>query len=235
VAYRSKKIKASLGTEIVAPEKVVTGSERVRQALLDAVALPFVAVLPRRSVVIGGAEVDLDYGFRRWNWRSERALEIGLARRAMRNREPEDVLEVGNVLAFAGLSGHTVVDKYELGDGVLNVDIIEYRPTRRFGLVICISTLEHIGWDEIPRDPNKAAAAMRTMCDMGDSLLMTIPVGWHRQLEREFVAGPFDLIELAVKTSRLARWERRPLAVVNRIEYGRPYANGNAILIGSRH
>ena len=173
-------------------------------AALDAAVLPLVIAGPRRGVDVGDGTVDLSYDFRRSAWRSERALEIALGARAIGNYSPADVLEVGNVLPLAGFSGHTVVDKYEAGAGVLNVDIVHYVPDRIYELVVSLSTLEHVGWDEEPQDPAKAGVALDRVGRLGKSLLVTIPVGYHRELERAFLDGPFDTVTLFVKTSRLA-------------------------------
>jgi hypothetical protein len=153
----------------------------------------------------------------------------------MAERPPGSVLEVGNVLRFAGITGHTVVDKYEPGKDIINVDIIDYEADRLFDLVVCISTLEHVGWDEAPRDPNRAVIALDAMSRLGGDLLITIPVGYHRPLEQHFINGPFDNVTLAVRTSRLPRWEPRPLTELAPLQFGKPYAAGNGILIGTRH
>ncbi len=234
MGYRSKSIKTAPGTQLLPPETSISPVDRWRNAVLDVLALPVVLALPKLSPDIVGGPLPLHYGFKRWDWRTERALEIALAKRALDQYDPADVLEVGNVLGFAGTRGHTVVDKYEAGAGVVNEDIMTYDPGRTFRLVLCVSTLEHIGWDEDPREPDKAAAALDVMAGLGDDLLITIPVGYHRQLERSFVAGPFDSVTLAVKTSRRARWEQRPLSDVSKVRYGTPFAYGNGILIGCR-
>jgi hypothetical protein len=131
------------------------------------------------------------------------------------------------------------VDKYEDGPGVINEDIVHFAPGRRYGLVVCLSTLEHVGWDEEPQDPDKAPIALRAMSDLvedGGDMLVTIPVGYHRQLEDHYLGAdaPFDDVCLLVKRSRLARWELRPVEERRAISYGAPYACGNAILVGTR-
>jgi hypothetical protein len=234
VQYRSKKIAAVDGAQIVAGAAAVRTSDRVRNGVLDVLALPYVAATRASKPVVDGTTANLHYGFRRWDWRTERGLELALAKRFWAQRERTDVLEVGNVVQGIGLTGHTIVDKYERGPGVLNVDIMDYEPTREFAGVLCISTLEHIGWDELPQDPDKAGQALRRIATMGRDLLITIPVGCHRQLEREVIDGPFDRVALAVKTSRTARWEQRPLEDVDNHRYGSPFAYGNAVLIGIR-
>jgi hypothetical protein len=142
-------------------------------------------------------------------------------------------------MPLAGASGHTIIDKYEAGPGVLNVDVIDYDPGQRFGFILSLSTLEHVGWDEQPREPDKAEAALARLGELvepGGALLVTIPVGVHRRLERAFTApgAPFESVTLFVKTSRRAIWKRREPADLFRYEYGAPYALANAVLVGVR-
>jgi hypothetical protein len=206
---------------------------------LDLATLPVVAVGQRGYIEVQGQRLQLHYEFRRWAWRTERCVEIALGRRAIAAHNPDGVLEVGNVMPLAGISGHAVVDKYEEGPGVINEDIVGFLPGRRYSLVISLSTLEHVGWDEEPRDPDKAAVAldaMNSLVDEAGALLVTIPVGIHRRLERSFLAAdtPFDLVTLLVKTSRRPRWEACPLSNLSSLQYGAPYACGNGILVGVR-
>ena len=234
MAYRSNHIRAAPGVDIVRDNAMSTRS-RWRNGVLDVLVLPYVAATRRSRPDVLDGPVPLHYGLRRWDWRTERGLELALAARAVAGVAPADVLEVGNVLAPAGLAdGHTIVDKYEVGPGVLNVDIVDFEPDRRFRLAVCVSTLEHVGWDEEPRDPDKAGEALDRIATLADGLFVTIPVGHHRALEDRFVTGPFDDVVLAVRTSRTARWEPRPLAERGSIRYGEPYACGNGVLIGRR-
>ena len=234
MAYRSSRIRAAPGVEVLPPIAVASRPRRVTNAALDGLALPLVAALPRRKVTVGDYHVPLHYEFRRWTWRTERCVEIALGARAVRSRRREDVLEVGNVLPLAGVAGQTIVDKYEEGPGVLNVDIVDFDPGRTYELVVSISTLEHVGRDEVPQDPDKAPAALERVAQLGGELLVTIPVGVHPRLESAFLTGPFDHVALLVKTGRLARWQQRPIEERAQVRYGSPYACGNAILVGMR-
>lgn len=236
--YRSSRLDPAPGVAVLPPARHSSPSERVVSALLDLCALPVVALAPRRQVEVLGEGVPLEYDFRRWAWRSERSVELGLGSRALAGRRLDDVLEVGNVMHGAGVSGHTVVDRYEAGDHVVNEDIVGFDPGRRYSLVLSISTVEHIGWDEQPRDPEKAVVALEHMTRLiepGGAMLVTVPVGYHPALDDAFVArAPFERVALLVKVSRLARWEERPLGDRARVRYGAPYANGNAVLVGVR-
>jgi hypothetical protein len=230
VAYRSNRINAAPGVEVLADDH----PGRHKNAVLDVVTLPLVAAGPRKTVEALGARLSLQYGFHRWLWRTERCVELALGEHVLTGRDPQDVLEIGNVLRFAGLGSHAVIDKYERGPGVLNVDIVDYDPGRRFGLAVSISTLEHVGYDEDPRDLEKASRALGRVSELADDLLVTMPVGYHQTFERAFLEGPFDEVELLVKTTRRADWVRRTLTERHEVRYAAPYMCGNGILVGSR-
>ena len=88
-------------------------------------------------------------------WRNERAIEIPIARRFVAGIPPDKVLEIGNVLSHYGPVAHEVVDKYEQTVGVRNEDVCDFRSNKKYELILSISTLEHVGWDEEPQDETK--------------------------------------------------------------------------------
>jgi len=119
-------------------------------------------------------------------WRNERAIEIPLARQFLASVSGPG-LEVGNVLAHYGPVAHTVLDKYERSFRVLNVDVVDHEPDERYGWGLAISTLEHVGWDEDPREPEKAIRAiahLRSLLRADGRLLVTCPLGHNPGLDR---------------------------------------------------
>ena len=145
MAYRSSRIRAAPGVEVLPPKEFASPRQRAMSAALDVLSLPLVAAGPKRSVVVCDTRVPLHYELRRWAWRTERCVEIALGERAMRAYRPDLTLEVGNVMSLAGVAGHTIVDKYEEGPGVLNEDIVDFDPGRTYELAVSLSTLEHVG------------------------------------------------------------------------------------------
>lgn len=144
---------------------------------------------PQTFVVDGVELLQLVHPYNR-TWRNERAVEIPLAE-AFLQRQPGPVLELGNVLGNYGRRGHVVVDKYEQGPGVLNTDVVEYRPQERFGAVVALSTLEHVGWDEQPRDAAKIPLAVRHLRDLllpSGRVLLTCPLSYNPHLDA-LIAG----------------------------------------------
>jgi hypothetical protein len=181
----------------------------------------------------------LPYAMHRYNntYRNERAVELSIAAWFLAGRRDARVLEVGNVLAHYGMTGHTVVDKYETAPGVLNADIVEYVPEEPFDLVVALSTLEHVGWDEEPRDPEKvfgAFEAVRRCVAPGGRLLVSIPIGYNPTVDEGLRTGAvtFDEEVWLIRTTRQNDWREcsreEGLAGV----YGHPFPAANTVWIG---
>jgi hypothetical protein len=131
----------------------------------------------------------LSYAICRYNntWLNERTIEIPIAKHLLKNSNKKDILEVGNVLQNYGFSKHTIVDKYEAGNQVINQDILDYKPKRTFKRIVTISTLEHIGQDEIPKDPKKVFQAIKhlqSLLSKDGEFYATIPNGYHQKLSQ---------------------------------------------------
>jgi len=124
-------------------------------------------------------------------WTNERSVEIPIARRFLSRRSGTG-LEVGNVLAHYGDVHHAVIDKYERSDAVLRVDVVDYRPPEALDYIVAVSTLEHVGWDETPRDRDKAVRALahlRSLLASDGRLLVTCPVGHNPGLDEYIFSG----------------------------------------------
>src|SRR5574338_1440448 len=91
--------------------------------------------------------------------RNERAVEVAVAMHWRQGRRA-DGLEVGNVLGHYGLHGHRVADLHEEAPGVENVDVLAV--TGSYPWVVALSTVEHVGRDEDPRDDARAIDAVRS-------------------------------------------------------------------------
>jgi SAM-dependent methyltransferase len=148
------------------------------------------------SFELGGERHELLRSLRGRTWTTERAVEVPVARRVLDRHAGQRVLEVGNVLSHYGPVEHEVVDKYERAAGVSNVDVLDLPPDPRYDLVLTISTLEHVGRDEHPRDPARAVAALehlRRLLRPGGLLFATVPAGYNPDLDRALADGPYEL------------------------------------------
>jgi SAM-dependent methyltransferase len=202
-----------------------------------AAGLPRTLAGSRPGFRFDGREYRLLYHRHGFTWLNERAVEVPIAARALTEARGGRVLEVGNVLAHYGHRGHTVVDKYERGAGVLNVDALEYSPSESYDLIVSVSTLEHVGWDETVRDPPRAAQSIEALARhlrVGGTLLVTLPVGYNPVLDEAIRAGrvPFSTLRALRRTGRTA-WEEAEPADVWDVRYDQLLCAANAVLVGT--
>lgn len=201
------------------------------------------AVLRRRA--LGPRTFSFDgasypYFYHRYNttWRNERVVEVPIAQRAVADAVGRKILEVGNVLAHYGEVRHVVVDKYERAPGVINADAIDHRTDDRYDLIVSVSTIEHVGFDEEPRDATKTLRVvehLRTLLAPGGRMLVTVPLGYNPDLDAMLREGkfPFTRIRTLKRISADNRWQEVPWEDVKHARYGAPFPAANAVLVGT--
>ncbi|MGA3020624.1 MAG: hypothetical protein ABSD68_01590 [Candidatus Micrarchaeales archaeon] len=171
-----------------------------------------------------------DYLCRFYNstWKSQRAIEVPIGYRLLKQYEGKRILEFGNVMEHYFPSSHEVLDKYEKADGVINEDVVSFNPGKEYDLILSISTLEHVGWDEIPKEEGKIPKAVENLKGLlakEGLLFMTMDVGYNQELD-SLLAGDalgFDEIYYMKRTSRDNKWMQ-----VNKEEMG----NSQGVAIG---
>ena len=181
-------------------------------------------------------EVEYPYLVHKYNeaWRNERSVEVPIALSyAPRGKR---VLEVGNVLNNYAPFPHDVVDKYEVAKGVINEDVVDYDPPHRYDLIISVSTLEHVGFDEKPRDPKKilhAISNLRRLLTPNGLLVFTVPLGYNTYLD-DLVATEregFKDVRFLARVSEENDWSEVEFDAVRNARYGYPFNNANAIAV----
>jgi SAM-dependent methyltransferase len=169
-------------------------------------------------------------------WRNERAVEIPIVWDRVRRHAGGPVLELGNVLGHYFPVSHDRVDKYERAPGVLNEDIVGFRPGKRYDLVVSISTLEHVGWDEEPRDPEKSLRAIETLRRLaapGGLVLATVPLAYNPHLDARLRKGdvPFSRRDCLKRVSRTNRWAEVEWREIEHSEYDAPFRRINGLVV----
>lgn len=175
-------------------------------------------------------------------WTNERTVEVPIGRAAVARAGQGRVLEVGNVLSHYGPVGHDCLDKYEKAAGVINQDIVDFAPEQPYDLIVSLSTLEHVGFDETPRDPAKLGAAFERLVAAlapGGRLVVTMPLGYNPEVERLLDAGqlPFTRVSFLRRTSKDNRWVEATREEVRGVKYADPYGaptmSATAIVVGT--
>ena len=161
-------------------------------------------------------------------WCNERSVEVPIVwDMVMANRDGE-VLEVGNVLSHYFPVTHDVVDKYENAPNVISVDVVDFQPNKKYDLIVSISTLEHVGWDELPRDPAKIIRAIQHLKNMllpGGKMVVTLPLGYNHEMDSQVGQGvlPFSEQRYLKRVSRSNRWAEVPWKAIRGAKYGRKF------------
>jgi hypothetical protein len=180
---------------------------------------------PSRTFTLGRETYRYFIHRHKMTWRTERSLEIPIVRRIMEEYRGRSILEVGNVLSHYFPCTHDVLDKYEKADGVVNEDIVDYRPAKRYDLIASISTLEHVGWDEQPRNPVKVLDAfenLRNLLAPGGRIVITFPLGYNPALERLLREGKIQFTrQFCLKRVTASDWKQVDCnRIICRARYG---------------
>lgn len=196
-------------------------------------------VQPRRSFTLGGEKYSYCAGGYNSAWHNERTVEIAIALHHLRRHRDSRVLEIGNVLSYYTTVRHDVVDKYEVAPGVVNADVMDYDATEPYDLIVSVSTLEHVGWDEDIDDWTKPVRAVTHLVGLlgpDGTLVVTLPVGYNPHVDKALRDGLFDFdqVRYLKRVSRDNRWQEADKADVGVVRYGRPFPAANVVAVGLR-
>lgn len=177
---------------------------------------------------------------------NERAVEIPIVMETMAHFRDKNILEIGNVTSHYFKPMHDIVDKYEKGPGVINCDIIDFKPVKNYDLIISISTFEHIGFDESIRygeeeDNSVRREALisaientRKLLNKNGLFIFTVPLGFNSFLDSKLKNNGLNLDEsyYLKRLSKKNEWEQVPYESAIQAKYGTPYNCANGLLIG---
>jgi len=170
-------------------------------------------------------------------WRDEWTVEVPIIWDAVQEHQGRSILEVGNVLSHYYTVDHDIADKCEVAEGVINQDVVDFQPSRRYDLIVSISTLEHVGWDEEPREPMKALQAIQHLQGLlapQGKMIVTLPLGYDPNLDRllrdeqPWLGDRFYL----KRVTRDNRWIKVGWEDSQNAEYGHPFPGASALLVG---
>jgi SAM-dependent methyltransferase len=180
-------------------------------------------------------------------WRNERAVELPIILEEVEKHNAERILEVGNVLSYYYPFHHTVIDKHEKGDEVINLDVIDFHTTVKYDLILSISTIEHIGYDEDisigkktpqkqqdPLKPLRVIQHLKNLLAQDGKLLVTIPLGWNPTLDkllRDDYKSIFTGSAFLKRISKNNEWVQVEFEETRDVKYGSPFPHANMLAI----
>jgi hypothetical protein len=188
-------------------------------------------------------EQKLKYFWHRYNLtvRNERAVEIPIVQSFIEHGS-SNMLEVGNVLSHYFKQEHDVIDKYEVAKGVVNEDAAYFKTSKRYGLIVCISTLEHIGWDETPK-LDEQEEKEKILCTIQNfrqhltpkgKIVITFPMGYNPYLNELVKSGAlgFSRTFFMKRISMDNRWVQTDAEGVKDFRFGDPFPFANGLVVG---
>ena len=178
------------------------------------------------------------YSFINSTWVSERSVEIPIVMEIIKKNQGKKILEIGNVLSHYFKFEHSIVDKYEIANGVINQDVVDFKSKEKYDLIVSISTLEHVGWDETPRDDMKIVRAIENLKSLvrpnGGMIVVTLPLGYNFALDKLLKDKVIQFTEqyYLVRISKGNEWREASWKDVQNAKYAKPFPNANAVVIG---
>ncbi len=185
-------------------------------------------------------------------WRNERAAIIPIVWDIVKKSREQDkrILEVGNVLSYYFKVDHDILDKYEIMDGVINEDVVDFNPLKRYDVIISIFTLSVVGWSEdiearrtgtnspsvSPQDPNKVLRAINNLNRLlapGGQIVVVHDLGYNPAMDKLLKSGElrFDKHYYLKRISGY-RWKEVDGLDLNEVKYDRSIPSANEVLVG---
>jgi hypothetical protein len=180
------------------------------------------------------------YWVRRHNFTyfHERCVELPIMERLLSEYGGRRVLEIGNVMLHYDPSlDHRVVDKFEKHPRVTNADVVDFDSSDRFDLIFSISTLEHVGWDDDPRDPGRVLLAvehLKRLLAPDGVLMVSAPLGYNPHFDSHVFSGNLGLRAAFLKRIGPGMdWQEASLEDCVGAQYDSPYPCANVLFIGN--
>ena len=174
------------------PRHVATVIANELRMKFSAFIIPRLAIA-NKTFTLWGQQAN--YFLHRYNttWRNERAVEMTAVGAFLAENPGGSLLEFGHVIRHYGVGNpDVIVDLYEKGDRVTNVDIVDFSSSSKFDLIVSISTIEHVGWDEWPRSESKTREALERLTSLlspTGKMFITAPTGHNPYLDKILAAG----------------------------------------------
>ncbi len=185
-------------------------------------------------------------------WKNERAAVIPIVWDIVEKSREHDkrILEVGNVLSYYFKVEHDILDKYEIMDGVINEDVVDFNPLNRYDLIVSILTLASVGLYEniearrtdpnsprvSPGDPNKVLHAINNLNRLlapGGQIVVILELGYNPAMDKLLKSGElrFDKHYYLKRISGY-RWKEVDRLDLNGVRYDKSIPSANEVLIG---
>ena len=172
-------------------------------------------------------------------WRNERTVAVPIIWDIVKEYEEKkkNVLEVGNMLSYYFKVSHDILDKYEIRKGVINEDVVDFKTSKEYDLIVSILTLPEVGWYESPRDPEKSLHSLDNLkkhLSPDGQIVLVVGLGLNTQFEMSLRSKTLELNKpgYLIHTTGY-RWKEADWEEAKNIKYDKMVPTAHAILIGT--
>jgi len=221
------------------PYLVKKGSELWFSLTINSFVLEYYKIFRSNEMFeFNGRKYHYFYSLYGTTWRSERSVEIPIVWNFVDecNKQQKKILEVGNVLSYRFKVCHDILDKYDKMEGVINEDVVDYNPPYKYDLIVSISTLEHVGYDEEFKDPMKIIRSiqnLKRLLKSGGVLVVTLPLGQNKAMDSLLAKKilVFDKMYY-LKRQKKNLWKQVEEINPAQVTFNERIPSANAIVIG---
>jgi hypothetical protein len=182
---------------------------------------------------------EYNYFYHKYNgaWANERAVEVPIIWKIIKQNYGKKILEIGNVLSHYFPVSYDILDKYEKTNGVINEDVVYFETSKKYDLIVSISTLEHVGWDEQQKEPKKILFAIdnikKLLTDKGQAVV-TLPIGYNHDMDGLLKSKELKFTKeyYLKRISKDNIWIEAKWEEIKDLKYGTPFPAANGLIIG---
>lgn len=199
-----------------------------------------ITILLKKKKYFYFKEKKLSYFYHRYNstWKNERIIEIPIVVDYIKKFPNKKILEFGAVLKHYYPIKWDILDKYERGKNIINQDVIDFKPKQKYDLIVSISTLEHVGFDEEKKDSLKILKAienLRKNClNKEGKAIFTMPLGYNIQMDKLLFERKikFDEKVFLKRINKKNEWKEASEEESKKARYGSPFKAANYLIVG---
>ncbi len=208
------------------------------RVIINCVLYPYYTMSkPSETFVFQKQNYNYFYHWYNFTWANERAVEIPIIMNFVEAYSNKNILEVGNVLSHYFDCNHDILDKHEKSKNVMNQDIVDFQPSDKYDLIVSISTLEHVGFDDKPKNPAKFYYAIQNLIKIlkpQGKIIFTVPIGYNPEMVKLKKDGEIEFTNLLylIKISGNNAWKEASFKEACDIKYNTYMRSANGLVIG---
>ncbi len=114
--------------------------------------------------------------------------------------------------------------------------MVAFRSDAPYDLIVSISTLEHVGWDEEPKDPGKILRAVANLASLlapGGRMVVTLPLGYNPEMDALLARNEIPFTQRhCLKRRGWCTWEEVPWEGIAGSRYGVGWPGTSGLVVG---